>query len=112
MSNVKIKGNASGTGSLTIEAPNTNTDRTLTLPDGSVELVGKDASNNISVHGIENLEWIKMINSYTPAGSRFQVDVEGTSGNQLTTYWYDGSWNKLHNIDSSGRVTIDRKSVV
>ena len=33
MSNVKIQGNVSGTGSLTIAAPNTNTDRTLTLPD-------------------------------------------------------------------------------
>ena len=33
MSNVKIQGNASGTGSLTIAAPNTSTDRTLTLPD-------------------------------------------------------------------------------
>lgn len=33
MSKVKIAGNASGTGILTIEAPNTNTDRTLVLPD-------------------------------------------------------------------------------
>jgi hypothetical protein len=33
MSKVKITGNASGTGVLTIEAPNTNTDRTITLPD-------------------------------------------------------------------------------
>ena len=33
MSNVVITGNASGTGDFTIEAPNSNTDRTLTLPD-------------------------------------------------------------------------------
>ena len=33
MSKVAITGNASGTGTLTIAAPNTNTDRTLTLPD-------------------------------------------------------------------------------
>ena len=33
MSNVKIEGNASGTGTLTIQAPNTNTDRTFSLPD-------------------------------------------------------------------------------
>ena len=33
MSNVKIEGNASGTGTFTIAAPNSNTDRTLTLPD-------------------------------------------------------------------------------
>ena len=33
MSKVKIQGDPNGTGALTIAAPNTNTDRTLTLPD-------------------------------------------------------------------------------
>jgi len=33
MSKVKIQGNASGTGVVTLTAPNTNTDRTITLPD-------------------------------------------------------------------------------
>ena len=33
MSKIALTGNASGTGTLTIAAPNTNTDRTLTLPD-------------------------------------------------------------------------------
>jgi hypothetical protein len=35
MSKVAITGNASGTGTLTLSAPNTNTDRTLTLPDNT-----------------------------------------------------------------------------
>ena len=35
MSKVAIQGNASGTGTLTIAAPSTNTDRTLTLPDAA-----------------------------------------------------------------------------
>jgi len=35
MSLVQISGNASGTGTLTIAAPNTNSNRTLTLPDGT-----------------------------------------------------------------------------
>ena len=35
MSKVAIQGNASGTGTLTISAPNTSTDRTLTLPDST-----------------------------------------------------------------------------
>ena len=39
MSNVKIEGNALGTGTLTIAAPNTNTDRTLTLPDSTGTIV-------------------------------------------------------------------------
>jgi hypothetical protein len=35
MSQVKIQGNASGTGIFTVAAPNSNTDRTLTLPDST-----------------------------------------------------------------------------
>jgi hypothetical protein len=35
MSKVKIQGNASGTGVLTVTAPNTSTDRTITLPDAT-----------------------------------------------------------------------------
>jgi len=35
LSKIALSGNASGTGTLTIAAPNTNTDRTLTLPDNT-----------------------------------------------------------------------------
>ena len=43
MAKVKITGHASGTGVFTITAPNSNTDRTITLPDASVTL-GTDAT--------------------------------------------------------------------
>ena len=39
MSKVKISGNASGTGTFTIAAPNSNTDRSITLPDAAGELL-------------------------------------------------------------------------
>jgi len=35
MSNVSLKGNASGTGTVTLEAPNTNSDRTVAIPNMS-----------------------------------------------------------------------------
>jgi hypothetical protein len=35
MAKIKIQGHASGTGVLTVTAPNTSTDRTITLPDGT-----------------------------------------------------------------------------
>jgi hypothetical protein len=38
MSKVKIQGNASGTGVVTLTAPNTNTDRTITLPDATTTI--------------------------------------------------------------------------
>lgn len=46
MSKVAITGNPSGTGTLTIAAPDTNTDRTLTLPDatGTVFVSGQALS--------------------------------------------------------------------
>ena len=42
MSSIKLSPNASGTGAFTIAAPNSNTDRTLTLPDatGTVQVSG------------------------------------------------------------------------
>ena len=46
MSKVKIEGNASGTGTLTISAPNTNTDRSLTLPDGAGEILLSDGDGS------------------------------------------------------------------
>jgi hypothetical protein len=47
MSDVVIKGNASGTGSVTIESPNTNSDYTVTLPAGSGELVSTGGAQTI-----------------------------------------------------------------
>ena len=46
MSQVKISGNASGTGVLTISAPNTNTDRTINIPDtaGNIVTTGDSAT--------------------------------------------------------------------
>lgn len=49
MSKIKLEGNASGSGTLTISAPNTNTDRSLTLPDTAGEFVTADASGNVGI---------------------------------------------------------------
>ena len=49
MSKVKIQGHASGTGILTVTAPNTSTDRTITLPDATGTLIADDGSGNVGV---------------------------------------------------------------
>jgi hypothetical protein len=46
MSLVKIQGNASGTGEFTIAAPNSNTNRTLTLPDNTGTIITTASTNN------------------------------------------------------------------
>jgi len=74
MSKVAITGNASGTGTLTIAAPNTNTDRTLTLPDeagtvltsGSASILPNGGPAFYAVHSgadvsLTNSTWTKVI---------------------------------------------------
>jgi hypothetical protein len=52
MSKVKIQGSASGTGTLTIQAPTTSTDRTLNLPDSTDTLaVNSDVTNKLPLAG-------------------------------------------------------------
>lgn len=46
MSRVAIKGNASGTGVFTLEAPNSNTDRALVLPDAGGQVHTSESSND------------------------------------------------------------------
>lgn len=48
MSNLTVKGNASGTGTVTLESPNTNSNRTVTLPDATTTLVGTDATQTLT----------------------------------------------------------------
>jgi hypothetical protein len=48
MSKIKIQGNASGTGVVTLIAPNTNTDKTVTLPDSTDTLVGQSTTDTLT----------------------------------------------------------------
>ena len=52
MAKVKIQGHASGTGILTVTAPNTSTDRTITLPDATCTLAdNSDVTNKLPLAG-------------------------------------------------------------
>ena len=89
MSKVKIEGNASGTGTLTISAPNTNTDRSLTLPDGAGEILLSDGDGS-NLTGISSGAW-NVVASGSHSGQtleftnldgnyRLLLDVTSTSG--------------------------------
>lgn len=67
MSKVSVQGNASGTGTLTIAAPNTNTDRTLTLPDETGTIL-TTATPGVPVNGP----------AFSATGSSFQSFGSGT----------------------------------
>ena len=48
MAKVKITGHASGTGVVTVTAPNTSTDRTITLPDATDTLIGSATTDALT----------------------------------------------------------------
>jgi len=48
MSAIQIQGNASGTGTVTVAAPNTNSNRTVSLPDATTTLVGTDVTQTLT----------------------------------------------------------------
>ena len=63
MSNIVLQPNASGTGNITISTPNTNTDRTLNIPDVAGDIVTTGDTGSITGTMIGSL----------PAGSVLQV---------------------------------------
>jgi hypothetical protein len=48
MSRITLSGNASGTGNFTLASPNSNTDRTLTLPDATGTVVTDSATQTLT----------------------------------------------------------------
>ena len=126
MSKVKIKGNASGTGVLTIEAPNTDTDRTITLPDEDITLGGGvdgivstanataitiDSSENVGVGTSSPSVALQVEDS-----DFHQAYFKGTStvggirlGNSVYDngfIYYDNGANMLFNTNSTERMRI------
>jgi hypothetical protein len=96
MSYVKIEGNASGTGTFTIAAPNSNTDRTLTLPDeagtvltsaGAIDVDASAPADSVII----NQDGI-ITRPYTPY---FMVGLASSQtsvgSNQVINYVYSGA---------------------
>jgi len=104
MSRVAISGDASGTGTLTIAAPNTNTDRTLTLPDEAGTIITSGSSTAVFPAGsVINVETSTIttnstrssatgfaddlvFDSYTPVKSSSTVHIIGSA-------YFDGGNN-------------------
>jgi hypothetical protein len=74
MSKIALSGNASGTGTLTIAAPNTSTDRTLTLPDATGTIL-TTATAGVPVNG--------------PAFSAYRSTTQSLSANTTTKIQFD-----------------------
>jgi hypothetical protein len=94
MAKVKITGNASGTGVLTVTAPNTDTDRTITLPDADVTLGADDTKLPLAGGTLTGDLNIGSVGSVTSSGADLKItgtddiffNVAGASNNILQLY--------------------------
>lgn len=88
MSKVKIQGNASGTGVLTVTAPNTSTDRTITLPDGDVTLGAAtpsiDDNGDATAITIDSSERVGLGTASPDSNSKLHI-YNGASGQSAAT---------------------------
>lgn len=101
MSKIALTPNASGTGTFTIASPNSNTDRTLTLPDAAGTVLIEDGSGNVAVTGDLTIADKIVHSGDTNTAVRFPaadtVTVETAGSERLR-------------IDSSGNVGIGTSS--
>ena len=79
MSKVSIEGNASGTGTLTIAAPNTSTNRTLTLPDNTGTIL-----TNATAGTVLQVVSVAKTDVFTTASTSL-VDITGLSASITPT---------------------------
>ncbi len=88
MAKVKIQGNASGTGVLTVTAPNTSTDRTITLPDEDVTLGAAtpsiDDNGDATAITIDSSERVGIGTTSPDSNSKLHV-YNGASGQSAAT---------------------------
>jgi len=99
MAKVKIQGHASGTGVLTVTAPNTSSDRTITLPDSTGTLLNSDGDGS-SLTGVG-------VGKNILINGAMQVAQRGTSFAGITGAHSLDRWRIDSNI---GVVTITQDS--
>jgi len=87
MAKVKIQGNASGTGVLTVTAPNTSTDRTVTLPDATGTLTFTPSitdNGNATAITIDSNESVFVGTASTPNSTNEGFAVENRGWDLVT----------------------------
>ena len=97
MSKVKIQGNASGTGVVTLTAPNTNTDRTITLPDSSDTLVSTAPSTSGNILTSDGTNWTSAAPAAAGADTSLS-NLSATGENKVCQAWV--------NFNGTGTVAI------
>ena len=97
MSKLKVSGNASGTGVITLEAPNTNTDRTITLPDSSDTLVSTAPGTSGNILTSDGTNWTSAAPAAGGADTSLS-NLSATGEQRVCQAWV--------NFDGTGTVAI------
>jgi hypothetical protein len=97
LSKIALSGNPSGTGTLTIAAPNTNSDATINLPTVTGgEFIVSDASGNVGIGTSDPQGTLHVTKNHgsqpVPFGSEPQVVVGGAQGGAGAQGYMGGLW--------------------
>jgi hypothetical protein len=82
MSKVSIQGDASGTGTLTIAAPNTNSNYTLTLPEATGTMLTSAGGQTIT----KSADTVQTLNRTTSDGTIAEFQKDGSAVGSIGTY--------------------------
>lgn len=118
MSKIALTPNASGTGTLTIAAPNTNTDRTITLPDSTGSVVVNEGSGAFKIDTDGNLLVGKTSSSIATQGAQSNADgsifstVDGTTALFINRLTNDGTLVTLRQAGTQeGSISVSGTTV-
>ena len=104
MAKIKVQGNASGTGVLTVTAPNTSTDRTITLPDSTGTLLTSDGDgSNLTGVGVAGI-------SSSADATAITIDSSENVGIGVTPKSWSSNVDALQVGDKGGVWTYDDNS--
>lgn len=111
MSQVKISGNASGTGVLTISAPNTNTDRSITIPDKAGAIAVGAGTIVQVVHASTETEVVVSTETFTDIGLSASITPSSSSNKVLVQINPVARWDRSA-ANAGGGYRILRDSTI
>jgi len=119
MSKVQLSGNASGTGIFTIASPNSNTDRTLTLPDNTGTLLTSATTTGFpagSVLQVVNAAYSVQTDftttSYVDTGLTATITPSSVNSKILVIVFQTGLWKQTNAVYAELRLLRSGTSII
>jgi hypothetical protein len=120
MSKISLTPNASGTGNFTIASPNSNTDRTLTLPDNTGTILTSASNTNFPAGSVIQVVSTTKTDTFSTTSTTF-TDVTGlsvtitptSSSNQiLVLVGVTGTGTDVANAGATGYVLVRGSTII